>query len=95
MLSHRAVPRAPWCESILGLKVEAVQGNWFPWNGLRNLGDSGNGGTTLEFLSGDSNSEHILLRRQVGRVGNTVQVIKIAGGGKTVRMSVTPSYMAC
>ena len=26
MLSHRAVPRPPWCESILGLKVEAVQG---------------------------------------------------------------------
>ena len=25
-LSHRAVPRPPWCESILGLKVEAVQG---------------------------------------------------------------------
>ena len=46
-LSH--VP--PWCESILGLKVEAVQKNWFPWNGLRHLGDSGNGGTTLEFLS--------------------------------------------
>ena len=23
----------------------------FPWNGLRHLGDSGNGGTTLEFLS--------------------------------------------
>ena len=22
-----------------------------PWNGLRNLGDSGNGGTTLESLS--------------------------------------------
>ena len=46
-LSH--VP--PWCESILGLKVEAVQGNRFPWNGLRHLVDSGNGGTTLEFLS--------------------------------------------
>ena len=46
VLSH--VP--PWCESILGLKVEAVQGNKFPWNGLRHLGDSGNGGTTLEFL---------------------------------------------
>ena len=30
------------CESILGLKVEAVQGNSFPWNGLRQLGDSGN-----------------------------------------------------
>ena len=26
MLSHRAVPVPPWCESILGLKVEAVQG---------------------------------------------------------------------
>ena len=25
--------------------------NTFPWNGLRHLGDSGNGGTTLEFLS--------------------------------------------
>ena len=46
-LSH--VP--PWCESILGLNVEAVQENRFPWNGLRYLGDSGNGGTTLEFLS--------------------------------------------
>ena len=41
----------PWCELILGLKVEAVQGNSFPWNGLRHLGDSGNGGTTMEFLS--------------------------------------------
>ena len=41
----------PWCESILGLKVEAVQGKQVPWNGLRHLGDSGNGGTTLEFLS--------------------------------------------
>ena len=59
-LSHEAFPRGfpiglshvpPWCESILGLKVEAVQGNRFPWNGLRHLGDSGNGGTTLEFLS--------------------------------------------
>ena len=25
-LSHRAFPRGPWCELILGLKVEAVQG---------------------------------------------------------------------
>ena len=45
-LSH--VP--PWCESILGLKFEAVQGKQFSWNGLKYLGDSGNGGTTLEFL---------------------------------------------
>ena len=50
-LSHRAAPRALWCESILGLKVEAVQGNQVPWNGLRHLGDSGNGGMNLEFLS--------------------------------------------
>ena len=46
-LSH--VP--PWCEWILGFKFEAVQGNRFPWNGLRHLGDTGNGGTTLKFLS--------------------------------------------
>ena len=46
-LSH--VP--PWCESILGLRVEAVQGKQVSWNGLRHLGVSGNGGTTLEFLS--------------------------------------------
>ena len=45
------LPHVPlWCESILGLKVEAVQGNQVPWNGLRHLGDSGNGGTNLEFL---------------------------------------------
>ena len=41
----------PWCESILGLKVETGQGKRFPCNGLRHLRDSGNGGTTLEFLS--------------------------------------------
>ena len=46
-LSH--VP--PWSESILGLKVEQCREYRFPWNGLRHLGDSGNGGTTLEFLS--------------------------------------------
>ena len=59
-LYHESFPRGfptglshvpPWCESILGLKVEAVQGKQFPWNGLRHLGHSGNGGTTLEFLS--------------------------------------------
>ena len=41
----------PWCEPILGLKVEAVQENRYPWNGLRHPGVSGNGGTTLECLS--------------------------------------------
>ena len=59
-LSHEAFPRGfptglshvpTWCESILHLKIEAVQGNRFPRNGLRHLEDSGNGGTNLEFLS--------------------------------------------
>ena len=40
-----------WCESILRLKVEAVQGIQFSLEWTENLGDSGNGGTTLEFLS--------------------------------------------
>ena len=46
-LSH--VP--PWCESILGLKVEAVQGKQVPLEWTETLGVSWNGGTTLEFLS--------------------------------------------
>ena len=59
-LSHEAFPRGfptglshvpPWCESILSLKVEAVQGKQVSLNGLRHLGESGNGVTTLEFLS--------------------------------------------
>ena len=41
----------PWCESILGLKVEAVQGKQVSLEWTEILGDSGNGGTTLEFLS--------------------------------------------
>ena len=41
----------PLCESILGLKVEAVQGKQVSLEWLRHLGDSGNGGTILEFLS--------------------------------------------
>ena len=46
-LSH--VP--PWCESILGLKVEAVQGKQFSLEWTETSGVSGNGDTTLEFLS--------------------------------------------
>ena len=57
-LSLEAFPRGlptglslvpPWCESILGLKVEAVQGNhdFLEWTET-SLG-SGNGDTTLEF----------------------------------------------
>ena len=46
-LSH--VP--PWCESILGLKVEAVHGKQVSLERTEISGVSGNGGTTLEFLS--------------------------------------------
>ena len=46
-LSH--VP--PLCESILGLKIEAVQGKQFYLEWTEKPGASGNGGTTLEFLS--------------------------------------------
>ena len=48
-LSHRAVPLATVVWVDPRLENEAVQGNRFPWNGLRHLEDSGNGGTTLEF----------------------------------------------
>ena len=41
----------PWCESILGLKVEAVLGKQVSLEWTETSGDSGNGGTTLEFLS--------------------------------------------
>ena len=41
----------PLYESILGLNVEAVQGKLVFLEWTEHLGDSGNGGTTLEFLS--------------------------------------------
>ena len=46
-LSH--VP--PWCEWILGVKVEALRGKQVPLKWTEISGDSWNGGTTLEFLS--------------------------------------------
>ena len=60
-LSLEAFPRGfptglshvtPWCESILGLKVEQCRENRFPWNGLRHLGTLGIGpdpGVALAF----------------------------------------------
>ena len=59
-LSHEAFPRGfptglshvpPWCESILGLKVEAVQGKQVSLEWTETSGVSGNVATTLEFLS--------------------------------------------
>ena len=41
----------PWCESILGLKVEAVQGKQVSLERTETSGGTRNGGTTLEFLS--------------------------------------------
>ena len=46
-LSH--VP--PWCESIDGLKVNVVQGKQVALEWTETSGESGNGGTTLDFLS--------------------------------------------
>ena len=59
-LSHQAFPRGfptvmshvpPWCQSILGLKVEAVPGKQVSVEWTETSGGSGTGGTTLEFLS--------------------------------------------
>ena len=59
-LSHEAFPRdfptglshvPPWCESILGLKVEAVQGNQVSLEWTETSGGLWECGTTLEFLS--------------------------------------------
>ena len=55
-LSQEALPQGcPMCHRGVSrssaLKSRQCRENMFPWNGLRHLGDSGNGGTTLEFLS--------------------------------------------
>ena len=54
--SHEAFPQGcPTCYSGVSrssaCKSRQCRENSFPWNGLRLLGESGNGGTTLEFLS--------------------------------------------
>ena len=55
-LSHEAFPQGcPTCHRGVSRssasKSRQCRENRFPCNGLRYLGDSGNGGTTLEFLS--------------------------------------------
>ena len=55
-LSQEALPQGcPMCHRGVSrssaLKSRQCRENMFPWNGLRHLGDSGNGGTTLKFLS--------------------------------------------
>ena len=41
----------PWCETILSLKVEAVQVKQVSLEWTETSGDFGNGRTTLEYLS--------------------------------------------
>ena len=55
-LSHDVYPLgSPTCHrGVSGSsasKSRQCRENRFPWNGVRHLGDAGNGGTTLEFLS--------------------------------------------
>ena len=57
-LSHEAVPQGcPTCHrGVFRCRSSARKSRQcreirFPWNGLRHLGDTGDGGTTLEFLS--------------------------------------------
>ena len=50
-LSHRAFPRGPWCELILGLKVEAMQGIQVSLEWTETSGGLWECGTTLELLS--------------------------------------------
>ena len=55
-LSHEAFPQGcPICHRGLSgssaSKSKQCRENRIPWNGLRHLGDSGNAGTTLQFLS--------------------------------------------
>ena len=60
---HRGVSRSS------ASKARQCRENRFAWNGLRHLGDSGNGGTTLEFLSHFC-GERLLLRCD-GNAGNS------------------------
>ena len=59
-LSFEAFPRVfptglshlpPWCDSILGFKVQTVQGQQVSLEWTETPGESGNGVTTLEYLS--------------------------------------------
>ena len=49
-LSHGLSHVPPWCESILGLKVEAVQGKHVSLEWTETSGGLWDRGTTLEFL---------------------------------------------
>ena len=65
----------PWCESILGLKVKAVQGKQVSLEWIEKSGVSGNVGTTLEFLSPFLwRALPLVMRRKAGNSFPTTQV---------------------
>ena len=77
-LSHEAFPRGfptglshapPWCESNLGLKVEAVQGKQVSLNGLRHLGTLGM--VARPWSSSRLSCGERLLLRSDGNAGNS------------------------
>ena len=77
-LSHEAFPRGfptelshvpPWCESILGLKVEAVQGKQFSLEWTEISGDSGN--VARPWRSYRLSCGECLLLRCDGNAGNS------------------------
>ena len=82
-LSHQAFPRGfptvmshmpPWCQSILVLKVEAVLGKQASVEWTETSAGSGNGGTTLEFLSPFLRRAPLLgMRREYGNFFPTTQ----------------------
>ena len=73
-LYHEAFPQGcPTCHRGVSRssarKSRQCRENRFPWNGLRHLGDSGYGGTTMQFLR-LSCGERLLLRCD-GNAGNS------------------------
>ena len=83
---HRGVCQSSPCTST------QCRENRFPWNGLRHLGDSGNGGTTLEFLSLFCGERHLLGCN--GKAGNSCRPHRERipppelGGGKGAPLDV-------
>ena len=100
-LFHEAFPRGfptgmslvpPWCESILGLKVEAVQGKQFSLEWTETSGDSGN--VARPWSSSRLSCGECLLLRCDGNDGNSFPTTQERipplelGGGNGVPLDV-------
>ena len=85
-LSHRVFPRATVVSRSSASKSRQCRENRFHWNGLRQQGDSGNGGTTLEFLSPFLwRAPPLEMRRQLresfpDHAGRIIPPLELAGG---------------